>query len=447
MYTPHTAEDIQKMLERLGLESIEELFQYIPKEVRLDVDAWDFPEGKSEGEALKLLRAIGEKNRKLTTFIGLGVYDHEIPSAVWALAGKAEFVTSYTPYQAEASQGMLQAIFEYQSMICEITGMDVANASVYDGATALAEAMIMAVGEKRKYRVAVSEGLNPLYREVLSTYANAIGIEIIWLPLKDGRTDFSRSTDGEVSAFIMQQPNFLGFLEDTEAFRSTKDTAGALGVVSIHPILNSVLRKPSEYGADIVCGEGQSLGIPLSSGGPNLGFMAATKKLTRKLPGRIVGATTDEDGRTAYVLTLQAREQHIRREKASSNICTNQALNALAATIYIALLGPHGLREVAHACINNTHYLADRLKEVGVEVYSPAPFLMEFPVRIPKDRSELLKARLLGAGFTPPVELAKFAMCSAGDQDLSDMYLLCCTEKRTKAEIDAFVEVWREIYE
>ncbi|HPQ09949.1 MAG TPA: hypothetical protein PLQ98_01315, partial [Bacillota bacterium] len=189
MYTPHTAEDIQKMLERLGLESIEELFQYIPKEVRLDVDAWDFPEGKSEGEALKLLRAIGEKNRKLTTFIGLGVYDHEIPSAVWALAGKAEFVTSYTPYQAEASQGMLQAIFEYQSMICEITGMDVANASVYDGATALAEAMIMAVGEKRKYRVAVSEGLNPLYREVLSTYANAIGIEIIWLPLKDGRTD------------------------------------------------------------------------------------------------------------------------------------------------------------------------------------------------------------------------------------------------------------------
>lgn len=446
MYTPHTAQDLKKMLDLLKIESIEELYKEIPKKVRLDTRTWDFPEGKSESEALRILKDFEAKNLNLTTFIGLGVYDHEIPSAVWALAGKAEFVTSYTPYQAEASQGMLQAIFEYQSMIAEITGMDVANASVYDGATALAEAMIMAVGDKRKYKIAVSMGVNPLYREVLATYAKAIGIEIVWLPLKNGQTDFLMEIEGEVSAYIMQQPNFLGFVEDTNAFRIKKEQANSLGVVSINPILNTVLRKPVLYGADIVCGEGQSLGIPINSGGPLLGFMATTKKLMRKLPGRIVGMTTDQDGKTAFVLTLQAREQHIRREKASSNICTNQALNALAATVYISLLGPKGLKEVAQSSINNTHYLAQELEAIGVEICRLNPFLMEFPVKIPQDKIGFLRETLLSRGFTPPINLGEFKSECKESQDLTDMYLLCATEKRTKAEIDAFVAVWREIY-
>lgn len=432
VYTPHTDSDIEKMLDLIGLENIDDLFSNIPKEVLLN--DWQFPKGLSEAATLKEMKQIAAKNQEVIPFIGFGAYDHEIPSAVWALASKAEFATAYTPYQAEASQGMLQATFEFQSMIAEVTGMDVANASVYDGATALCEAMITAVLEKKKKRVAVSSGVNPLYRTVLQTYAKAIGIELIYLPLEDGKTVWQKA---DVSAYIMQQPNFLGYLDDTDNFEKVK--GDALGIVAINPVLSSVLRKPVEYGADIVCGEGQSLGIPLNAGGPYLGFMATTNKLKRKLPGRIVGATVDSEGRRAFVLTLQAREQHIRREKASSNICTNQALNALVATIYLSLLGPRGLKEVAEGSINNTHYLADKLKAIGVKVLDQRPFLMEFPVQIGKNTANKLKRNLLDAGFTPPVELGRF------DQNFKDIFLLCATEKRTKEEIDKFVLVWEGI--
>lgn len=449
-YCPHTSEDIKKMLSYQGLESVDELFLDIPEEVKLRFDDWDFPQGLGEAKTLRYLNAIASRNKKLTTFIGLGVYDHEIPSAVWALANKAEFVTAYTPYQAEASQGMLQAIFEFQSMISVITGMDVANASVYDGATALCEAMLMACQEKRKNRIAVSLGVNPFYREVIQTYALAIGIDIVWLPLNNGQTDFSilqgLETGTDVSAYIMQQPNYLGILEDTSAFENAKKLSNALGIVSINPILSTVLRKPAEYGADIVCGEGQSLGIPLNSGGPLLGFMATSKKLTRKLPGRIVGMTTDKYGKDAFVLTLQAREQHIRREKASSNICTNQALNALAATIYISLMGPKGLKEVAESSIQNTHYLAGKLREIGVKVWDDKRFLMEFPVYIEKERAERLRDVLLERGFTPPIPLFELEPNEGLKRDLEDVYLLCATEKRFKEEIDEFVAVWEEIF-
>lgn len=433
-YTPHTSKDQEKMLTRLGVKSIKDLYGTIPQEVLLK--DWEFPSGLGEANTYRYLKELAAKNRELTTFIGLGLYDHEIPSAVWALAGKAEFVTAYTPYQAEASQGMLQAIFEFQSMIAEITSMDTANASLYDGATALAEAMLMAVLEKKQKRVAVSLGVNPLYREVLKTYAEAIGIEIIWLPLNEGQTVYTKE---DVAAYILQQPNFLGFLEATESFTEIKDQTDALGIVSINPILASVLRKPSAYGADIVCGEGQALGIPINSGGPLLGFMAAKKSLTRKLPGRIVGLTTDKDGKDAFVLTLQAREQHIRREKASSNICTNQALNALAATIYLALLGKESLKEVALGSISNTHYLAKKLKSIGVRVWDKRPYLMEFPVILEPKKAQILKEALLFKGFTPPISLGKF------DHNFSGHYLLCATEKRNKQEIDAFVSVWEGI--
>ncbi len=433
-YTPHTAKDREKMLARLRIKSINDLYGNIPQEVFLK--NWDFPSGLGEANTYRYLKELAAKNRELTTFIGFGIYDHEIPSAVWALAGKAEFVTAYTPYQAEASQGMLQAIFEFQSMITELTSMDTANASLYDGATALAEAMLMAVLEKKQKSVAISLGVNPLYREVLKTYAQAIGIEIKWLPLNEGRT-VSKKED--VAAYIWQQPNFLGFIEDTESFAQVKNDTKALGIVSINPIMASVLKKPSEYGADIVCGEGQALGIPINCGGPLLGFIATKKSLTRKLPGRIVGLTTDKDGKDAFVLTLQAREQHIRREKAGSNICTNQTLNALAATIYLALLGKEGLKEVALGSISNAHYLADRLKAIGVKVGDKRPFLMEFPVLLEPKKAHKLKEALLIKGFTPPISLGEF------DQDLADHYLLCATEKRNKQEIDAFVAVWEGI--
>ncbi len=433
-YTPHTAKDQEKMLARLGVKSIKDLYDTIPQEVFLT--DWEFPSGLGEAKTYRYLKELADKNRELTTFIGLGLYDHEIPSAVWALAGKAEFVTAYTPYQAEASQGMLQVIFEFQSMIAELTSMDTANASLYDGATALAEAMLMAVLEKKQKKVAVSLGVNPLYREVLKTYAKAIGIEIKWLPLNEGQTVFKKD---DVAAYILQQPNFLGYVEATESFREIKNQTNALGIVSINPVLASVLRKPSAYDADIVCGEGQALGIPMNSGGPLLGFIATKKSLTRKLPGRIVGLTTDRNGKDAFVLTLQAREQHIRREKAGSNICTNQALNALAATIYLALLGKEGLKEVALGAISNTHYLADRLKAIGVKVGDKRPFLMEFPVLLEPKKAHKLKEALLIKGFTPPISLGEF------DRNFSDHYLLCATEKRYKQEIDAFVSVWEGI--
>ncbi len=432
-YTPHTQKDIEKMLKTIGIDQVSDLFAQIPEEVRLQ--KWDFPKGLGESGTRRFINKIARNNKELIPMIGFGIYDHEIPSAVWALAGKAEFVTAYTPYQAEASQGMLQAIFEFQSMIAELTGMDVANASLYDGATALCEAMLMAVAEKKNRQIAVSLGVNPLYREVLKTYAKAVDIKIIDIPLVNGKTAWQ---EVDVAAYIMQQPNFLGYLDDTDGFNRVKGKA--FGIVSIQPILGSVLRKPQEYGADIVCGEGQPLGIPISSGGPLLGFMATKKSLMRKMPGRIVGLTSDKENNDAFVLTLQAREQHIRREKASSNICTNQALNALAATIYLSLLGPMGLREVATGAINNAHYLVEKLKAIGVEVCDEQPFLMEFPVKVPVEKIPLLKAKLLDAGFTPPIDLGCYST------EYTGYLLLCTTEKRTVAEIDDFVAVWEGIW-
>lgn len=433
-YVPSTLQERQEMLESIGLSSIDQLFSHIPDELKLKGEL-NLPSGMSELEVSSAMKKIAAKNVVFgSVFRGAGAYDHYIPSIVKSVTGKEEFLTAYTPYQAEISQGVLQSIFEYQTMICELTGMDVSNASVYDGATAAAEAVNMCCERSRKV-VFCSAAAHPDTIAVVKTYCWAAGHELVLLPVKDGKTDLdamASQLDKKTSACLyLQSPNFFGQLEEMEKAAEMIHSVGAKLIAGCNPIALGLLKTPAEQGADIAVGEGQPLGMPLSFGGPYLGFMAATQSMMRKLPGRIVGETVDVDGKRAFVLTLQAREQHIRREKASSNICSNQALCALTASVYLATVGPDGLKQAASLCYQKAHYLAQQLCSIpGVSLRYSGTFFHEF-VTDQKDSDKLLSA-LEQQGI-----LGGYPLADGG-------ILWCATEKNTKEEMDRVVEIIRK---
>lgn len=437
-FAPHTDDDVREMLDVLGLDSLGRLFDQIPPSVRLDRPL-DLPEGRSELEIVADLRALAARNRSaddLVCFAGGGAYDHYVPAAVWALAGRSEFYTSYTPYQPELSQGVLQALFEYQSMICELTGMEVSNASLYDGATALVEAVNLARAATGRSRVLVSGAVDPRYVATLRTYGAGAGYEPEVFPAPGGRGGAPDAGE-DVAAVIVQHPNRFGILEPAREILGRAREGGARAIQVFDPLSLGVLAPPGELGADVCVAEGQVLGNHLSFGGPYLGVIAARMADVRRLPGRIVGATVDVDGRPGYVLTLQAREQHIRREKAVSNICTNQTLMAVAAAIHLAWLGPEGLRELGRRCRSKAAYAADRLTAVpGVDLlFGDAPFFKEFALRLPSAAAAVRDA-LVERGFLAGVPL----------EDVDERALLVAvTERRTREEIDAFAAALGEV--
>jgi glycine dehydrogenase subunit 1 len=421
-FTPHTEADVQEMLDAVGVETLDDLFADVQPRYEGELD---LPPALSEYEALREVDALAKENAwGLPIFLGAGAYDRIVPSAIGAIISRGEFLTSYTPYQPEISQGTLQSIFEFQSMISELTGLEISNASVYDGANAVVEAALMTARlTKRNPKVAISAGLNPRYREVIETYR----VEVVDLPFEDGATGFSNLPD-DISGVFVQSPNFFGAVEDIGAASEAAHDVDALCVAVCDPISLSVLETPGNLGADVAVGEAQPLGMPLMFGGPYAGYMATREDFVRQLPGRITGETIDKDGKLAYVLTLRGREQDIRRARANSNICTNQALTALAATVYTALMGPQGLREVAELSISKAHYLAERLQASGLGLrYPDAPFLWEFAVQLP-DVAQANEA-LLEAGIVGGLDLGDGAM------------LVAVTEKRSREELDAFVEV------
>lgn len=433
-YVPSAECERQEMLKAAGFNTMEDMFAHIPQEVMLK--NLDLPEGKSEMEVSRLMSEMAAKNKIYNSiFRGAGAYDHYIPAIVKSVTSKEEFLTSYTPYQAEISQGVLQSIFEYQTMICEITGMDVSNASVYDGATAAAEAASMCRERKRTVTY-VSEACHPNTIRTMKTYCFAAGTELVMVPTKDGKTDLSAiegKLDGKTTASLyIEQPNYNGLIEDAAKAAEVIHAAGGKLIMGCNPIALGVLKTPAEYGADIAVGEGQPLGMPIGFGGPYLGFMATKKALTRKLPGRIVGETEDVDGKRAYVLTLQAREQHIRREKASSNICSNQALCAMTAAVYLAAMGKEGLTKAATLSMSKAHYLADQLAAVGFEKKYDGEFFHEFVTKSPVAADKVMAA-LDQNGIL-------------GGLPLEDGSILwCCTEKNTKDDIDRLVAIVKEV--
>ena len=431
-YFPHTSDDLQAMMEKVGVTDLDGLYAQIPDAIRFKGD-YQLPSEMSELEVRQLFDKLGSQNQQLTCFAGYGVYDHYMPSVIPSLLQRSEFLTSYTPYQAEISQGTLHYIFEYQSMMAELTGMDISNASMYDGTTATAEAMMMAVAAgKKQNKVLVSAGLNPKTREVLDTYALHQGIELETIPLKDGVTDLSmlksQLANGGVAGAIVQQPNVHGIVEDFTGFAEACHEQKALFVMNSVIADLAVLKTPGEWGADIAVGDGQSLGIPMQFGGPYVGYMCCTEKLIRKMPGRIVGMTKDNRGQRAFVLTLQAREQHIRRQKATSNICSNQSLMALFVTMYLSLMGKQGVKEAAELSYAGAHYLCDELVKTGkFHLAFDKPFFNEFYVKYDGNVDTLSK-HLLDAGIL-------------GGVKLGDGILFAVTEKRTKEEIDNLVNI------
>jgi len=440
-YIPATDGDREQMLSSLGFKNIDELFTAIPSELKFK-GRLDLPESMSEMELTAHMKAVAAKNEDscdCACFLGAGAYDHFIPSIVKHVISRSEFYTSYTPYQPEISQGMLQAIFEYQTMICQMTGLDVSNASMYDGATALAEAAFMAVHSTGRNMVAVSAGVHPEYREVLKTYARFNGVEVVEIGLSNCKTDMGKmqeSLGDTCAAVIIQSPNFFGAIEDLNCVTELVAKIGALSIACVDPISLALLQSPGECGIDIAVGDGQSLGSPLSFGGPYLGFIAAKKELVRKMPGRIVGQTNDHEGRRGFVLTLQAREQHIRREKAVSNICSNQALNALAAAAYLSAMGREGIREAANLCLQKSHYTYDMLIATGkFEKINGAPFFKEFAVRALNEPVSSINKRLLKSRIIGGLELGQYY------PDKKDCWLVAVTEKRTKQEIDLLVKL------
>ena len=439
-FLPHTLEEEKAMLMVMGVSDIEELFEDIPQQLHLN-RRLNLPVGLSEKAAWEKVESLAKKNvatGQYLCFRGAGAFEHYQPKAVKHLLSRSEFYTAYTPYQPEVSQGTLQAIFEYQTCICELTGMDVANASHYDGATALAEAALMAVEATKRKKLIVSSLVHPEYRETLHTYLSRRGIEMITLPYQNGLTvaaELEKVLTTEVAAVIVQSPNFLGSIENLASFTELIHERGGLLIACLDPVSLGVLASPGECGADIAVGEGQSLGLPLSFGGPYLGFMACKEKYVRRLPGRIVGKTVDRSGREGFVLTLQAREQHIRRDKAGSNICSNQALCALAATIYLALLGPQGLSEVGKQCIEKSHYTSELLTRLpGISLAFTAPYFQEFVVKT-EEPPESINQRLWKAGILGGLDLGRYY------SELKNHLLICVTEMRSKEEIDLLVEV------
>lgn len=433
-YVPNTEQEQLQMLNEIGFQSMDELFAHIPEEVMIK-DGLAIPEGMSEMEVRKAVSKIAGKNVIFDTiFRGAGAYRHYIPSIVKSVISKEDLLTAYTPYQAEISQGILQSIFEYQTMICDLTGMDVSNASVYDGATAAAEAVAMCRERKRK-KAFVSATIQPSVLEVIKTYCFGNEMELVVIPEKDGVTDLDflkENIDKETACVYVQHPNYYGSLEDAAAIGEVTHEAGAKYIMGVNPISLGVLKTPREYGADVAVGEGQPLGLSIAFGGPYLGFMSCVSAMTRKLPGRIVGQTVDHDGRTGYVLTLQAREQHIRREKASSNVCSNQALCALAVSVYMAAMGNEGLKNAAVQSTSKAHYMATELEKAGFTVENKGEFFHEFVTCSEKKADDVLKA----------LEDARIL----GGYPLDDHKILwCCTEVNTKAEIDAAVSIVKEV--
>ena len=431
-YFPHTDADLQAMFQKVGIKSLDDLYAEVPEQIRFRGE-YQLPEEMSEIEVRQLFDKLGAQNKQLTCFAGAGVYDHYTPSAIPQLLSRSEFLTSYTPYQAEISQGTLHYIFEYQSMMAELTGMDISNASMYDGSTATAEAVMMAVAAgKKQNKVLVSETIDPKVLAVVKTYAHFHGIEIEMIPAKDGVTDLSTlnsklSTD--VAGVLVQQPNFYGVVEDYEGFAEACHNQKALFIMNSVAADLAVLKTPGEWGADIAVGDGQSLGIPMQWGGPYVGYMCCTEKLIRKMPGRIVGMTQDNRGQRAFVLTLQAREQHIRRQKATSNICSNQSLMALWTTVYMSLMGKQGLKEAAELSYAGAHYLCDELLKTGkFSLVYNQPFFNEFVVRYNGDVDALQK-RLVENGIFGGVKLD------------ADKLMFAVTEKRTKEEVDNLVKI------
>ena len=439
-YIPNTDAEKKEMLDSIGVSSIEDLFSDIPSDLRFQGDL-NIGEGMSELEVVKHMQDLVSKNKtteELTCFLGAGTYDHYIPSVVKHLAFRSEFYTAYTPYQAEISQGTLQIIFEYQTMICNLTGMDVTNASMYDGPTACVEAAILACSDAKKDKIIVSKSVNPETREVLKPYLHARNLELVEVDTKDGVTDLEQLkslVDEDTAGVIVQSPNFFGIIEDVEeAEKITRQAKKAKLIMYTDPISLAVLKSPRDMNVDIVVGDAQGLGNPMAFGGPHIGFLAVNSKLVRKIPGRIVGQTEDVDGKRAFVLTLQAREQHIRRYKATSNICSNQGLNAIMTAIYLTTMGKEGLREVALQSTQKAHYAFNELTKSGKykALFPGQPFFKEFAVTSDKCAKEvneaLLKENILG-GY----ELSK------DYSELANGLLLAVTEKRTKEEIDKLV--------
>ena len=435
-YFPHTDEDLKTMLEKVGVESLDDLYAQIPESIRFKGD-YKLPLEMSEMEVRQLFEKLGSQNQQLTCFAGSGVYDHYTPSVIPSLVQRSEFLTSYTPYQAEISQGTLHYIFEYQSMMAELTGMDISNASMYDGSTAAAEAMMMAVAAgKKQNKVLVSETISTNKHLVLKEYAKQHGIEMEWIPEKDGVTDFSslksQLAAGDVAGVMVSQPNAYGIVEDFTGFADACHEHKALFIMDCVAADLAILKTPGEWGADIAVGDGQSLGIPMQWGGPYVGYMCCTEKLIRKMPGRIVGMTKDNRGQRSFVLTLQAREQHIRRQKATSNICSNQSLMALWVTIYMSVMGKQGLKEAAQRSYDGAHYLCEELLKTGkFKLTYDQPFFNEFTVRY-DGLPMRLYFRLIENGF-----LIGHPIGTDGDIHIA------VTEKRTKEEMDKLVELVR----
>jgi len=434
-YVANTPAQRAEMLRVVGA-SMDDLFAAVRPE--LQPRSFDLPPPASELEVRRILAGLAAKNHyDLVSFLGGGFYEHFIPAALDAVLTRSEFFTAYTPYQAEASQGTLQATYEFQSAVCRLTGMEVANASLYDGGTALYEAMMMALRVTGRRKIILDEGVNPIYRKMIHSYTSNLAIEFHEFPTRDGRTDRDRIAehlDDATAGVIVQNPNFFGCVDDFSDIAETTHAAGALLIVSCYPISLALLKTPGEMGADIATAEGQSLGLPLFFGGPYLGLMATRRKLVRKMPGRIVGRTTDDHGRDAFTLTLQAREQHVRRAKATSNICTNQSLCALAALAYLTLLGKEGLVEVARLCMSKAAYARDRILAIpGVSARFHAPIFNEFVVDLPRPAAEVID-RLIEHGFAAGFPLSKYY------RDMDNAILIAVTENRMKGQIGMLAE-------
>jgi len=444
-YIPNTKEDQEKMLKEIGVESIDDLFKDIPQNLQLKAEL-NLPSSLSEMELINWTKKLSQKNANLdeyVSFLGAGSYDHFIPAVVNHLSARSEFYTSYTPYQAEASQGNLQASYEYQSLISRLFRMDVCNASLYEGATALVEAVIMAHNINHRQKVLLTKTIHPEYRQVLATYIKkTLGLSIAEIDYENGITDLNKlrkEVDKNTSSVVIQNPNFFGCLEKVKQIEEITHKSGSLYIVSVDPISLGLLTPPGDYNADIAVGEGQVLGNQLNFGGPYLGIFTCKKEFVRKMPGRIVGETVDKEGKRGFVLTLQTREQHIRREKATSNICTNEALNALRATIYLATLGEKGIKEVANLCLQKSHYAWEKISQIpGFKPILGSPFFKEFSIKCPlsphKINKLLWKNKIIG-GF----DLGKFY------PELEDSLLICVTEKRTKEDIDRFISILGEM--
>lgn len=442
-YIPMTDDNRRDMLKTIGVADFEELLSGIPKNVRFKGEL-DLPKPLSEYELTKLLRSLASKNSDTLSricFLGGGAYDHYVPAAIDHVISRSEFYTSYTPYQPEVSQGNLQAIYEYQSMIAALTGMDVANASMYDGGSALAEAALLAHNKTKKTEILISKTVHPHYRQVVKTYCHRSGITVTEIPSKDGVTDLDalkKLAGDDTAGVLIQHPNFFGNLEDVTAIEAVAHGTKGLFAVSVDPVSLGVLQPPGAYNADIATGEGQAFGNALNLGGPYVGLFTATEKLMRAMPGRIAGVTVDRKGERGFVLTLQTREQHIRREKATSSICTNQQLCALASTVYLALMGREGVKIVAEQSLQKAHYLAEQLTALpGVELMFTRPFFKEFAITVPGKPDAVLH-RLRDAGIYGGIDLGRF------DYGIDNGILVAVTEKRTKEEMDLYAATLKD---